>query len=180
MKTTGASFLRDNEGFTEHSQRAISRNSQKFSIGSSPQPRLSAPRKVPLNSVEFDPSVFQPGEYMITQQNNRYYIQGKREKKEKNPSSKVFRTSSSEQNLHSASPINCRPSALSPNHSILSNRNSYRDTSAKKNKNVTINTDLNLEYYDNGDLTEVRKATTTNSVANGKKSSDFLKLHYGK
>ena len=177
MKTSGASFLRDNEGFTEHSQRAISRNTQKFSIESSPQPRISAPRKVPLSSMEFDPAAFQQGEYMITQHNNRYYIQDKKGKKEKNPSSsKVLRTSSSEQNLHSASPINCRPSARSPDHSILSNRNSYRDSSAKKNKNVTINTDLNQEYYDNGGLNEVRKAT--NSVG-GKKNSDFLKLHYG-
>jgi len=170
LRTSGASFIRDSDGFTEHAKRAVNR------LESSPQPRLSAPRKIPLSSVEFDPAAFQPGDYLITQQNNKYYIQDNKFKA-RSPH-KTLKNSSSEQTLHSGSPS----TAKSPNHSILSNRNSYRDSSAKKNKNVTINTDLNLEYYDSGKgITQVTKSVSKGVETNNKKTkknSDSLKLHY--
>ena len=127
--------------------------------------------------MDFNPEAFVPGDYLITQQNNKYYIQ------ERNPN-KILKTSNSEQSLHSPSPIHYRDTAKSPNHSILSNRNSYRDSSAKKNKNVTINTDLNLEYYENGKgMTEVKRSMNPPAGAEKsktKKNSEVLKLHYGK
>jgi len=129
-----------------------------------------------LSSVEFDPAAFQPGDYLITQKNNKYYIQ-ENNIKARSPY-KTLKTSSSEQTLHSGSPT----TAKSPNHSILSNRNSYRDSSAKKNKNVTINTDLNLEYYDSGKgVTQIKKSGSKGVETNNKKTkknSDVLKLHY--